>query len=106
MRTVIPSYHWFLPIISGPCELRPLMISVVCDIVSPVVLSSPYHMSGPTNQNISCKKVKGNPHSARCSYIWQWFTYIIFCFVKTLRKLRINSEIENAEEITDYANEI
>jgi hypothetical protein len=58
MRTVIPSYHWFLPIISGPCELRPLMISVVCDIVSPVVLSSPYHMTGPTNQNISYKTSK------------------------------------------------
>lgn len=29
------------------------MISVVCDIVSPVVLSSPDHMTCPTNQIIS-----------------------------------------------------
>lgn len=47
-------YHWFLPIISGPWDLRPPMISVVCDIVSPVVLSSPYHMTYLTNQISSC----------------------------------------------------
>lgn len=54
-------YHWFLPIISGPWDLRPPMISVVCDIVSPVVLSSPYHMTYLTNQIISCSTTYKNP---------------------------------------------
>lgn len=53
-------YHWFLPIISGPWDLRPPMISVVCDILSPVVLSSPYHMTYLTNQTISCSTTYKN----------------------------------------------
>lgn len=56
-------YHWFLPIISGPWDLRPPMISVVCDIVSPVVLSSPYHMTHLTNQIISTSTTYQNPRN-------------------------------------------
>lgn len=47
------------------------MISVVCDILSPVVLSSPYHMTYLTNQIISCST------TYKKSKIWLIFIFKI-----------------------------